>query len=236
MIGDVHANRLWSTSSFYRAVDKGAERVLFLGDFGYDFSKAFVDSLAEASRETGVKVEWIDGNHENFDKLTKIDFDLGPEFVYHVRGSVQNIDGIAFMFLGGATSVDRQWRVRGDSWWPQEAISELDIVRAYEFGHADVILSHDAPYLPPMMNDSTAPFPKVDLQISALHREKYKVIYNNAKPSFVFHGHYHVAYSTLIMEEWGPVGITGLNCDGTTFGENVLIIDTDELGKEVNVG
>lgn len=229
LVGDVHGNVEWAKSAIYRADDLGAERIIFLGDFGYNFSSYFINELAVASENTKLIIEWIDGNHENFDLLEKMSFDLGPRFLYHNRGTIQIIDGVKFMFLGGATSVDRQWRKRGKSWWPQEAITELDIVRAYEFGEADVILSHDAPYLPPMMNDDLAPFPKIDLQISALHREKYKVIYKNAKPKYVFHGHYHVDYTETYKEPWGDVVVRGLNCDGTYLSENMTVIDTEDM-------
>ena len=231
LVGDVHGNVNWAKSAIYRAADLGAERIIFLGDFGYTFEDRFINGLSEASEDTGLLIEWIDGNHEDFTELKNRNFYLDHNFVYHPRGTVENIDSVKFMFLGGATSVDRQWRVPYADWWPQEAITELDIARAYEFGKVDVILSHDAPYLPPMMNDDLAPFPKIDLQISALHREKYRVIYKNAQPSYVFHGHYHIPYTSTVNEAWGDVQIQGLNCDGTYLNENMTIIDTEDMKK-----
>lgn len=229
LIGDVHGNSTWAHTAMYHASDQGAERVFFLGDFGYSFRPSFVMALTNASVDTGLIIEWIDGNHEDFDYLESIGFDLGPNFKYHPRGSVEDIDGVRFMFLGGATSVDRQWRTPGKSWWPQEALTFTDVARAHEAGKADIILSHDAPHLPPMLNDNTAPFPKIDLQISGLHRAIYRHVYNDAQPKAIFHGHYHVFYRKQYNEPWGDVDVYGLNCDGTSLFENVVIIDTEDF-------
>lgn len=229
LIGDVHGNVTWAVSAMQYAKDNGAERIVFLGDFGYSFRPAFVDALAEASIETDMYVEWIDGNHEDFNHLTNIKFDLGERFIYHQRGSIQKIDDTRVMFLGGATSVDRQWRVPYREWWPQEALTFMDVARANDFGLADIVLSHDAPYLPPMLDDDTAPFPKIDLEISDLHRTIYRKIYSGAQPKAVFHGHYHVFYRKRHAEPWGEVDVHGLNCDGTSLFENVVVIDTEDF-------
>jgi len=229
LIGDVHGGRSASVSAIYAAKEEGAERIIFLGDFGYDFSSTFVGELADASRDTGLIIDWIDGNHEDFDFLESVGFDLSDRFKYHKRGSVEEIDGVRFMFLGGASSVDRQARTPHVSWWPQESLTDTDIAQACKNGTVDVILSHDAPHLPPMMDDATAPFPRIDLLISQLHRVKYGVIYNNAHPSYVFHGHYHVLYEHTYDEWWGPVKVTGLNCSGYTMAGYVRIIDTEDL-------
>lgn len=228
LVGDVHGSISASVDAIYLAKFYGAERIIFLGDFGYDFSTKFVNELSAAAEEADLVIDWIDGNHEDFDFLESVNFDLGNRFRYHPRGSVEKIDGVKFMFLGGATSVDRQRRVEHESWWAQESLSDSDIATACSNGSVDVILSHDAPYLPPMMNDATAPFPRVDLLISKLHRQKYQIVYENAHPRFVFHGHYHIFYEHTYDEWWGSVEVTGLNCDG--YGESyVEIVDTEEF-------
>lgn len=235
LVGDVHGNVEWAKSAIYRAADLGAERIIFLGDFGYKFKDRFIAGLSEASKDTGLLIEWIDGNHEDFDKLESMYYDLGPEFKYHQRGTVEIIDGVRFMFLGGATSVDREFRISGvypgKHWWHQESLTMTDVYRARLYGKADVILSHDAPYLPPVPTHKgpTAPFPKFDLDVSELHRTIYEFIYRRAMPKYVFHGHYHAFYEDVIDEPWGKVTITGLNCDGTKLIENVRIIDTEDM-------
>lgn len=230
LVGDVHGDTTAALTAIYRASDMGAERIIFLGDFGYNFTEHFVSELTVASEATGLLIEWIDGNHENFSYLQSIGFNLGSRFIYHRRGSTEYIDGVKFMFLGGATSVDRQYREAGRSWWPQEALTFSEI--AYAFDKApgtDVMLMHDAPYLPPMMDDSKAHFPKVDLAISAAHRTLVKIVYKEAKPKYVFHGHFHVSYTDVRREEWGTTTIQGINMGGNPVMEYMTIIDTEEI-------
>jgi predicted phosphodiesterase len=230
LVGDVHGGTTDALTAIYHAADMGAERIIFLGDFGYNFTDSFVYELTIAGAACGLIIEWIDGNHENFDKLQSLGFDLGPQFKYHPRGSTEEIDGVKFMFVGGATSVDRQYRDIGRSWWPQEALTFGEIASAFDKAPGtSVMLMHDAPYLPPMMDDSKSSFPRVDLAISAAHRTLIKIVYKEAKPKFVFHGHFHVPYIDVHAEPWGETTIQGLNCSGNPLSEYMTIIDTEEM-------
>lgn len=215
LVGDVHGSSYYAVHAVRMLKDQGADRIIFLGDFGYDFAPRFVESLAAVSNDTGLQIEWLPGNHENFDYLEKIDYDLGPNFTCYRTGDTFSIDYYKFLVIGGAVSVDRQWRVKGKSWWPQESLTDEDIRKACDAGEAHFILSHDAPWLPPMLSDDTAPFPKIDLAISELHRHKYRMILNSAKPTDIWHGHYHVSYDeTYEVDGFDRVRVHGLDCDG----------------------
>ncbi len=72
---------------------------------------------------------WIDGNHENFDLIEqfpvsewkggKVQF-IDKSIIHLMRGQVYTINGYKFFTMGGATSVDKQFRKEGLSWWKQE--------------------------------------------------------------------------------------------------------------------
>lgn len=49
-----------------------------------------------------------------------------------MRGEVFDFDGTTLFTMGGATSVDREWRIEGYSWWPEELPSEKEIKYARE--------------------------------------------------------------------------------------------------------
>jgi hypothetical protein len=77
---------------------------------------------------------FIDGNHEDFSILYNypVDKKTGTRTIfknlYHMpRGTVMEIEGKLFGFLGGAESIDKSYRTEGLSWWPEERITEEDV-------------------------------------------------------------------------------------------------------------
>ena len=96
---------------------------IFWDDGRFD---AFIKQYWEAQPFT---VLWIDGNHENFDKLNSIPIEEKwggkvqkcAENVYHLmRGEVYDICNCKFFTFGGATSHDKEYRKAGVTWWRQE--------------------------------------------------------------------------------------------------------------------
>ena len=72
---------------------------------------------------------FIDGNHENFDRLDfleKKDMFCGTvgiinNSIYHLkRGYVYEIEGKKIFTFGGGYSIDKAYRTPHISWWPQE--------------------------------------------------------------------------------------------------------------------
>lgn len=125
----------------------GDDIVVVAGDFGLPWF--FSD------REKG-EIEWlesrpwttvfIDGNHENFGYWEERPAEEwrggrvqrlreGSRIRRLMRGQVYDLDGFSVFTMGGATSVDRAWRVPGISWWPQELPDECD------FSEADTALA-----------------------------------------------------------------------------------------------
>ena len=82
---------------------------------------------------------WIDGNHENFDMLYQFPLidkfggkvrEIAPD-IYHLdRGQVLTIDGKKIFCMGGARSVDKEYRVEHISWWKEEMPSREEMERA----------------------------------------------------------------------------------------------------------
>jgi Icc-related predicted phosphoesterase len=72
-----------------------------------------------------------------------------PFVAYLKRGKVYNIDGIKFLVLGGALSIDRYRRTPGQSWWKEEYWDEQennDLFALLEDDNAfDCIISHTGP-------------------------------------------------------------------------------------------
>src|SRR5688572_15879498 len=69
--GDWHANTRWGVAAIQHAAELGAEVIVQLGDFGYGFRAAFVDGLDRALARTGLRLFFVDGNHEEFPVLLR---------------------------------------------------------------------------------------------------------------------------------------------------------------------
>ena len=163
--GDTHGahsiGKLWSNSWPEGQRLTKNDYVIIAGDFGLVYypegqNKALLDHLDRQPWTT----LFIDGNHENFDRLysyrEKDCFD-GPvgvvrPSVLHLkaRGHVYNIGGRRIWTFGGGVSPDKDQRVEGESWWPQELPTEgemgygLEQIKRYG-GKFDYIITHDCP-------------------------------------------------------------------------------------------
>lgn len=134
--------------------------VIVCGDFGFvwDGSKEeqwWLKWLQDKSFTT----LWIDGNHENFDRL--YEYPVTSKFggkvreivpgVYHInRGQVLTIDGRKIFFMGGARSVDKGFRREHVSWWAEELPSVAEEQAALKALDAcdwevDYVITHCAP-------------------------------------------------------------------------------------------
>ncbi len=134
--------------------------LIILGDVAVcGFSPYDESNVREILEKLPVTVLFIDGNHENFDKLYSYDVDIWNggkvhyitgNIIHLMRGQVFDIGGIKIFTFGGAYSIDKDSRTPGVSWFPEEIPSEEE----YEEGLAslvkhnfsvDYILSHTAP-------------------------------------------------------------------------------------------
>lgn len=89
--------------------------------------------------DIGCTVIYIDGNHENFEMLNNMPLveykgalmHQIDEHIFHIlRGEIMTLDGMTFLCVGGATSIDKMYRIPHVSWWPEEEITYHDIDNA----------------------------------------------------------------------------------------------------------
>ena len=205
--GDIHGNpeRL-SNENFPEQKEMSRnDYVVILGDFGLVWNKDtesrhekhWLDWLEERPFTT----LFVDGNHENFDRLNAYPEEewqgglvhkIRPHVIHLMRGGVFTLDAVKVFAFGGAPSHDimglasreelqenyaagildpedpkfrkkkamlkqenkyfyvRPFRIKGESWWPQELASEeekewgLANLKAHGF-KVDLIFSHEAP-------------------------------------------------------------------------------------------
>lgn len=156
--------------------------LIVCGDFGLIFNyKETGQSVPACPEDTGWTKEelfwykwlneksfttlWIDGNHENFERLKKYPITewhggnvqkISDSIIHLMRGQIYEMDGYSIFTLGGAQSHDRG-TVTGTEkrdihkwWWREELPSENEYEKAFRNLEAhgnevDVILTHEAP-------------------------------------------------------------------------------------------
>lgn len=238
LVGDVHGNSFYVNRAMVHAAEVGADRVFFLGDFGWTFSDKFVAACDRAAAKTGLNVEFIDGNHEDFDFLLSqpVDDDgirrLTPTLHHIPRGTVMELDGHHVLFMGGGVSVDKIWRTPNYDWWPQEEVTSGDIHRAIENAkgkNIHAVFAHDTPKLPGFSNKGqSSRFPEDALADSAAHMALMKLVALEHQPKRWYHGHHHTRETSVMSMPYGDLIIDCLDRDETALRDNVILVDTDD--------
>lgn len=228
LAGDTHGNlHHWKNDLLIAADAFDCQVILQLGDFGYwehtAEGKYYLDWLNERCLARSVWVLWIDGNHENHQMLRKTYVDSDDEFAmirdriwYAPRGMRWTWNDKRFLALGGAYSIDKEWRKVGKSWWPEEELTEEEIERASAGGRCDILVSHDVPsgvYMQHHFALAGHSYLKND-PICERHRGYVRRVVDATHPTQLFHGHYHVPYKDMLtLDDGWTVQIQGLGCD-----------------------
>jgi len=248
LAGDVHGNREQAILDVAEAVNMGARILIYAGDFGVGFRLAeddegnvydpwseFVSSLAVAAN---IDIAFVDGNHENFDYL-ETHFDaFNRDFPYEVakqvwhipRASVFSIANATFAAMGGAISVDRQWRTPGVSYWAQESISMRDMERFYNnVGDepVDVLLTHDGPWTPVAHRKdyhTGGNYPNDVIMASVNNREYITELTKDFAPKIHAHGHMHLSYEYDFSFN---TTVFGLARDEDEMSNHAVFLDID---------
>lgn len=141
------------------------DKLIVLGDWGYIYENE--NNLVAKETEHNKMVhtfkdrKWgttlfIDGNHENFDRLNKypeIEMFGGmvgkiDDDIYHLkRGYVYVIDGMKILTFGGANSIAKHTLTKGIDWWEEEKFNYEEATRLFDNlekhnFEVDLILTH----------------------------------------------------------------------------------------------
>ena len=144
---------------------KGIEKdmLIVLGDAGINYYLNEEDTkYKEYLNSFKIKLFCIRGNHEerpeNINTYKEIDMFGGkvyieenyPNLIFAKDGEVYNIDGKSVLVIGGAYSVDKEYRLMyGHKWFKDEQLSKEEmnnILDKVKDKHFDIVLSHTCPY------------------------------------------------------------------------------------------
>lgn len=248
LAGDTHGDGNAVKTLMEKARDIEADVLFVLGDFGiWDHldGGAFTDHVSRFVNRYEVPVCFLPGNHDNYDLLFEWEadkprtadgfYEIKPGLFYSPRGHRWTWSGVRFLSLGGAYSVDKEWRVMDDqvvlrhaqmrqdrggvldkrdrymlrtgqwSWWSQEEISEQEMRDAMEGGPVDVMLAHDKP------RDAVVDWNRKDLPECWPNQQRIQSVVDAARPRLYVHGHLHYAYDTVLPRT--ETFVKGLDCD-----------------------
>ena len=112
--------------------------------------------------------------------------------IYHLmRGQVYNICNKSIFTFGGASSIDKQLRIEGISWWKEEEFNYTEASTAYEnlnkvnWG-VDYVLTHSAP-----LSIKDKLYGNNNLYTPSATERLLEAILRNIKFKRWYFGHYH---------------------------------------------
>ena len=157
--GDTHRD----FSRLNRVEFKEEDMLIILGDAGINYCLNEEDNrFKEYLKKYNVKMFCIRGNHEerpeNIRTYKEINMfggkvyveDNYPYLIFSKDGEEYTIDGKKILVIGGAYSVDKEYRImHGHKWFKDEQLTkeEMNIILEKVKGkHFDIVLTHTCPY------------------------------------------------------------------------------------------
>ena len=236
--GDWHADTAYGVAAIEHAAKRDATVLVQLGDFGYNFTDDYLDALDDALERCGIVLGFVDGNHENFDRL--FNWPVDADGLRHLRDRVVHLSrGFRWQWgqtrclaLGGAYSIDRFLRKPGRSWWAQEWLTSPQAHDAAAAGAADVMFCHDCPAgitVPGAARDRFG-FPAKELRRSELCRVRLRSVVDAVRPGRLWHGHFHHRYQSVLCGDGYRTVVDGLAKNGGPIDNNMVVVNLAELG------
>lgn len=215
ILGDIHRNIRALNMVINTSKEEGANAIIQVGDFGF-YGKELEGSLgkrisAKLDRE-GVDLYFIGGNHEDWDYLSQLSKDrnqhqIADRIFFMPTGSTKTINGRKYLFIGGAVSIDREYRLKYNlPYSPLEKITPEDVeyIKSLD-DDCDVVISHDAPdFVDIPQSFLLSPQDIVYLQCSKEllddaddNRRLLSEAIRDKSFKNLFHGHYHGSYNSF---------------------------------------
>jgi len=185
IIGDVHGKYL----SYLKLIEN-VERSVQIGDFGFGFGTRgeakFIDSLIDQMHGENLIIR---GNQDPPSEIAR-----SSHFI--PDGTIKN----STMFIGGASSIDRQYRIPGVDWWEDEQLSqdELDqLIEVYREKKPRVLITHEAPevLVPILVRDSIF---GSHVRENSRTRNAFDIMRTIHTPEIHVFGHWHTHMDSVI--------------------------------------
>ena len=216
ILGDTHGD--WSNLNDF-INKKQPTNVIICGDFGYwpNFAKHDLKKI----KNHNTNIYWCPGNHESWDALNKIGrigkdpIEIHPRIFYCPIGSTKTLEGKKYIFLGGADSIDKDFRTLGVDYFDTETLTNGDITKIEEmynniYPEVDTVISHTCPTF---ISEEIKYRKNNSFDISrclaksedpTCHALDY--LFDKLKPKQWYFGHWHF-YIQLLAKECNFIGL-----------------------------
>lgn len=187
-VGDVHGH-----FDPYRKIIEIGPPSIQVGDMGVGFrSWPHGEPQGNPPHERMVKGghRFIRGNHDNPHVCKR-------HSQYISDGTIEN----GVMFVGGALSIDKAYRVEGYSWWPTEELSTsdlYDIVDRYIAARPRIMVTHDCPENVAIEVARTAGLMKLDPRFASRTRQAFQSMWSAHSPDLWIFGHWHKSFDHIL--------------------------------------
>ncbi|SRR6056297_750233 len=188
LIGDIHGK--WEEYS-WKLEHYGLGESVQLGDFGWGFGGQDTEFMQRRVQALHATMDmgnhrYIRGNHDNPAACQE-----DPHWIPDVTMDTQR----GIFYLGGAWSIDKDWRTPGIDWWPDEELSYDKLYTAidvYEHAKPEIVLSHECPEdIIPYM------FPWYRKEFPSRTREALGSMWSIHKPRLWVFGHWHTSHTAF---------------------------------------
>lgn len=188
-IGDVHGK-----FSRYRNLIRGVPPTIQVGDMGVGFRRTQGPRVGEFTQNPPHLVmssgnhRFIRGNHDN-------PAECGKHSQWIADGTVE--DGM--MFVGGAQSIDKEWRTEDYSWWKDEELSpaDLDSIRSvYASVRPHTMVTHDCPE--EVAEALATHVGKAKLAFCSRTRWAFQDMWHTHSPKLWVFGHWHHSFDHVL--------------------------------------
>ena len=206
--GDWHGDTGWAKQSIEKFGENGIKHVLHVGDFGFwpgNSGKKYLHKVNKALTQQDITLYVTLGNHEDYVQVSVFkDHPVMEGFTYNPdyprilvakRGARWEWNGVSFVSLGGANSINFTDLREGIDWWREERISLGDVYNTVAGGHADVMIAHDCPMgvnIVGSHRDADQGWSPEGLLYAQESKMALRQAVDGVKPGVLFHGHYHV--------------------------------------------
>lgn len=249
LLGDVHGNRNWLLRALGVFARSGVDTLVQVGDLGVwpnGNDKRTFDLAERDLAKAGITMVVAPGNHEDYDQIEALTprsdgwLEYRPHILLAPRGLRTTLGGRSVLWLGGAGSVDRSWRLREEErenaksrrygsskrlklWWEQEALTDADVERSIAAGPVDLMVCHDAPApVDGIARLTTRDTDQEDLDFANESTRRLRQVVDAVQPKLLVHGHHHIR----VESTYGSTLIRGLGTDGATDALALLDLET----------
>ncbi len=256
-IGDIHRSFTALEHTLTLALSTGATTIIQCGDYwlygdevppqppGHPDMAQKAQTTIEQACPPGIDItevdfRFIDGNHDNPDLLnpdTPHPIPISNNVTYMPRGTRARLAGVELLFLGGASSIDKQWRTEGLNWWPDENITESQADRAITAATdpdqppIDILVTHETTTeaFTALARDSEHAQDKAGEPAGDANRTHLTDVRDAATPRVHVHGHHHTRFAAPVAR------VLDISLNKETRDGSVAILDTTDWSWTIPV-